>query len=213
MLGHLQPDHRVLDVGSGIGRMALPLTHYLSDQGIYYGFDIVEKGVSWCQKNISARYPNFHFLHVSLKNDLYSSSGTDASAFSFPYPDNYFDFCFATSVFTHLLPDEVENYVLEIRRVLRQGGRFLGTFFILDPDEAVANPDFQFPVQEENYRSMSSASRASNVAYSGSYIEDTLGKQGSFEVKEIRHGYWRKGEKEGNMEFQDMVLFEKIARV
>ena len=29
-LAHLQPNHRVLDVGCGIGRMAIPLTNYLS---------------------------------------------------------------------------------------------------------------------------------------------------------------------------------------
>ena len=43
--GKLLPDHTVLDVGSGIGRMALPLTRYLSVQGAYYGFDPTAAGV------------------------------------------------------------------------------------------------------------------------------------------------------------------------
>lgn len=44
-LGHLKPNHRVLDVGSGIGRMAIPLTSYLNHEGSYEGFDIVPMGV------------------------------------------------------------------------------------------------------------------------------------------------------------------------
>jgi hypothetical protein len=41
---------------------------------------------------------------------------------------------FLTSVFTHLLPDEVARYLDEIRRVLRPGGRCLATFFVLDAE-------------------------------------------------------------------------------
>src|ERR1700730_7662335 len=36
--GGLKPDHKVLDIGCGIGRMAGPLTSYLSAQGEYQGF-------------------------------------------------------------------------------------------------------------------------------------------------------------------------------
>ena len=37
-LGQLKPGDRVLDVGSGIGRMAVPLTRYLGQEGGYEGF-------------------------------------------------------------------------------------------------------------------------------------------------------------------------------
>ena len=43
-LGGLKPDHHVLDVGCGIGRMALPLTTFLSAGGEYREFDPVGKG-------------------------------------------------------------------------------------------------------------------------------------------------------------------------
>src|SRR5688500_5001218 len=55
-LGGLEPDQRVLDVGSGTGRMALPLTRYLED-GSYDGIDIVAASVEWCRKTYSRRYP------------------------------------------------------------------------------------------------------------------------------------------------------------
>ena len=35
--GGLKPHHRVLDVGCGVGRMALPLTGYLTPPGDYDG--------------------------------------------------------------------------------------------------------------------------------------------------------------------------------
>ncbi len=74
-LGDLQPDDRVLDVGCGIGRMAIPLTSYLSKEGEYWGFDIVKKGIEWCQKRISPKYANFHFLHSDIYNKEYNPKG------------------------------------------------------------------------------------------------------------------------------------------
>ena len=50
------------------------------------------------------------------------------------FPDATFDFVCATSVFTHMLPAGVANYLREIRRVLRPGGRCLATFFVLRSD-------------------------------------------------------------------------------
>lgn len=41
----LAPHHHVLDVGCGIGRIAIPLTQYLSPEGRYEGFDPVRKAV------------------------------------------------------------------------------------------------------------------------------------------------------------------------
>lgn len=40
-LGGLKPSDRVLDVGCGIGRLAIPLTQYLDARGGYAGLDIV----------------------------------------------------------------------------------------------------------------------------------------------------------------------------
>src|SRR5450759_2780252 len=72
-LGGLRPDDDVLDIGSGIGRMAVPLLDYLT--GRYEGFDIVPSGVAWCQKNISAQHPNFRFELADIENGLYRQNG------------------------------------------------------------------------------------------------------------------------------------------
>ncbi len=131
-LGGLRPDDRVLDVGCGIGRMAIPLTRYLSAQGSYDGFDIVPHGIAWCSRRISKRFANFRFRLVAIRNSDYNPHGhIEAARFTFPYPDGAFDFVFLTSVFTHMLPEEVDNYLKETARVLAPGGRCFITWFLL----------------------------------------------------------------------------------
>jgi SAM-dependent methyltransferase len=133
-LGGLRPDEDVLDVGCGVGRMALPLTRYLKT-GRYQGFDIVPRGIEWCQANITPRHPHFQFTLADIYNERYNRHGRHRAVdYRFPYSDASFDFVFLTSVFTHLLPADAERYATEIGRVLRPGGRVLSTWFLLRED-------------------------------------------------------------------------------
>jgi SAM-dependent methyltransferase len=132
-IGGLKPAERVLEIGCGVGRMAIPLTAYLDDTGSYEGLDIAPAEVAWCRKNITPRFPRFHFQHVDVFNRQTNPRGRLAAAsFRFPFADGQFDFAFLTSVFTHMLIDDIENYLREISRVLRPGGRLLATYFLLD---------------------------------------------------------------------------------
>ena len=67
-IGGLKPHEAVLDVGCGIGRMAVPLTDYLTPPGRYEGFDIVKQGISWCQRTITPRFSNFRFQLADVYN-------------------------------------------------------------------------------------------------------------------------------------------------
>src|SRR5689334_15882468 len=92
-VGGLKPDDKVLDVGCGLGRMAILLTRYLSNQGSYDGFDIQEEGIEWCSERITPRFPNFHFKHADLHNAFYNPKGTyQPHEYRFPYPDASFSF-------------------------------------------------------------------------------------------------------------------------
>jgi SAM-dependent methyltransferase len=129
----LQPHEKVLDVGSGIGRTALPLMSFLSADGRYAGFDVIADCVDWCNREIAARDDRFRFDHVDLYNGFYNPEGSlQPTAYRFPYEDDEFDLVFLFSVFTHLLPDALEHYTSEVARVLKPGGRMLATLFLLD---------------------------------------------------------------------------------
>lgn len=134
-LGALKATDDVLDVGCGIGRMAVPLTPFLTPNSRYEGFDIVKSGIDWCQQTITLRYPNFTFQLADVYNSHYQPTGRyKAEEYAFPFKDKQFDFVLLTSVFTHMSKEEVENYVSQISRVLRPGGRCFATFFLLDEE-------------------------------------------------------------------------------
>jgi SAM-dependent methyltransferase len=62
----------VLDIGSGIGRLAIPLTRLITSPGSYDGLDIVKRGVRWCTINITPIHPHFRFTHADVFNEAYS---------------------------------------------------------------------------------------------------------------------------------------------
>lgn len=133
-LSGLRPDHSVLDVGCGIGRMAIPLADYL-DGGSYAGFDVGRAMIRWCRRHVSSERATFEFAWAPVYNAKYNPFGDlSATEFRFPYPDASFDFAFATSLFTHLLRDETRHYLAETGRVLRPGASCLLTFFLLTPE-------------------------------------------------------------------------------
>jgi SAM-dependent methyltransferase len=132
----LAPGDHVLDLGCGCGQLAAPLSGYLDEGARYEGFDIGDELIDWCRRNIGARRPRFGFRAFDLHNRYYRPHGRlAASELVFPYDDAAFDFAFAKSLFTHLVPADAERYVAETARVLRPGGRAWFSFFLLD-DEA-----------------------------------------------------------------------------
>jgi SAM-dependent methyltransferase len=134
-LAGLKPDSHVLDVGCGVGRMGIMLAHYLGPTARYEGFDIMEDLIRWADREISGRAPHFKFQHVNVYNKAYNPSGTlAASEFRFPYEDESFDLIFLSSVFTHLLSDDLRHYLDEIYRVLRPEGRCLSTYFLMNKE-------------------------------------------------------------------------------
>jgi len=215
--GGLLPHHDVLDVGSGIGRMAVPLTGYLEASARYEGFDVVPSGVKWCTRHISRQYPNFHFRYIPLENDLYTAGGAESADFAFPYPATAFDLVILTSVFTHMLPDQVAHYLAEIQRVLRPGGRVFATFFLItdDSESPAATPGrtFSFPYDYGHYRLMDERVRSANVAYRKKYLQELvrrIGTSGGLRIRECRPGAWSGRPETETLDFQDVVILEKV---
>lgn len=200
-LGHfrdicgLRPDERVLDVGCGIGRMAVPLTKYLNEKGSYEGFDIVRDGIDWCNNNITSRYPNFHFQLADIFNKVYNPTGTfQAKEYRFPYADESFDFVFLISVFTHMLPEDMENYLRETARVLKNGGRCLITFFLWNQEVSrlveAGKSKFDFRHEYGNYRVQDANLPESAVSYDEAFILSLYQKYGLTVKLPIHYGAW-----------------------
>lgn len=208
--GQLQPTDKVLDIGSGIGRLAIPLTKYLAKTGGYEGFDVVEYGVKWCQKYIASQYSHFNFTYIPLHNDLYTKTGQTATNFQFPYPSAAFDKAVLLSVFTHMLPAEVANYIAEIKRVLKKGGRCYATFFIMnEASQRMMTDQFNFPYEYDDHFLMDQKVQSANVAYRESYLIALFQKEG-FKMNAIHYGWWCGREKAHCVQFQDVMIIQRI---
>lgn len=205
--GGLRRTDRVLDIGCGIGRVAIPLTRYLDASATYDGFDVVRSGIDWCRRRITPRHPNFRFHHVDVRSSEYRQRGADASHFRFPFGDGAFDFAFATSLFTHLVYEETRQYLSEARRVLAPGGRLFATFFLLDELATSRlpslDPRFRFEHAQGPVRYANRDNPAAGVA-----IDQTaalaLIREAGFAAPEIHYGQWCG--REGGVSFQDVVV-------
>jgi SAM-dependent methyltransferase len=127
----LQPADRVLEIGCGIGRMAIPLMRHLDQRGSYAGLEVNADKVRYCIETVGSAAPNFEFRHADVFNKYYNPGGsTRGEDYTFPYGDNSFDFVFLVSVFTHMLPEGMQRYLSEISRVMASGATCISSFWL-----------------------------------------------------------------------------------
>ncbi|WP_374307667.1 class I SAM-dependent methyltransferase [Dongia sp.] len=210
-LGGLRPQDRVLEIGCGIGRMALPLTQYLeAPAGHYSGFDVVAAGIDWCKQNIEPAYANFEFQHLDFNNQLYNPEGRLNEQGTLPFADASVDFLFMTSVVTHLDPAYTTFYLREAARLLRPGGRLFVTAFVLDAanrslvDAKKARPAFILEGDGPDYIADRAHPMAA-VAFDSDWLLATARTQGLQLQRPIAFGHWSGRVAEN---FQDICVFQ-----
>jgi SAM-dependent methyltransferase len=219
----LRPTERVLDIGCGPGRVAVYLTRFLAPGvGSYEGLDVMPRAIAWGQRRIAACHPNFGFTLAALRHEEYSpDGGADAGSYRFPYPDCEFDLAFAISLYTHLLPYEVANYLAETARVLKSGGRSAATFFLLDAESERRSADGitrpwlagSTPLRISSalddgrggrYRAADpDRPRARTFLYEADVLE--LHERAGLRVADVRYGHWRGGDPSDRIG-QDVVI-------
>jgi SAM-dependent methyltransferase len=193
-LGELRRSDAVLDVGCGVGRMAVPLTRYLDPSARYEGFDVVPREVDWCRRHITARHPNFRFSLIDVRNPRYNPDGiVDPTTVVFPYADESFDFAILTSVFTHMRAEESAHYLDELARVLRPGGRFLITYFLLNRESReridARGSHFEFAHGHGPARWEDADDPEAAVAYDQQAVRERHAARG-LPITIVRPGYW-----------------------
>ncbi len=212
-LGGLKENERVLDIGCGIGRMAVPLTQYLdTDAGHYIGIDPAATGIQWCVRNIGSVYPNFRFMHLDIANALYNPKGyIQGTEIALPFAKGSFDFAIMTSVVTHLPENEIAPYFREISRVMELGGRLFLSAFVIAPNAAPqGTPRVVFhragkgPAWYANAQAPMAA-----VAFDDGFLDDALQEAG-FEIGLKQLGHWRG--QTGAKHYQDFFVAVKSTR-
>jgi len=211
----LQPDAAILDVGCGMGRKTIPLISFLDENGRYEGLDINKDGINWCKKGIGKIRENFNFQLIDIFNKKYNPSGQcKASDYRFPFDDGSFDLVVLGSVFTHMLSQDMENYLSEVARVLRQDGKCLITFFLLNEEsrwlisDQKSSLNFKYEI-EENCFSTDTETPEQAIGYDESYIWNLYERVGLEIRAPIYLGEWCKREKSLLTEYQDIIVAKK----
>ena len=209
-LTDLSPTSRVLDIGCGFGRLGIPLSHYLRKDGLYEGIDIVRSAIKWCNRNVSGPHKNIHFIHADIHNAEYNPRGRlKASDYRLPFEDSSFDIVVLISVFTHMLPTEVDHYLSEIARVLSPGGRCYATYSIItervktNMTAGIASMNFKHDLGTHWVMNMNVPELA--VAYEGVYLR-ALYHNHNLEP-EFHLGRWSDGLGTGS---QDLVISRRM---
>lgn len=218
-LGGLAPDHRVLDVGCGAGRLATPIARFLGPDGSYEGFDNSAQRIAWCEENISPLHPNMRFRVADVYNGQYNPRASlQPKDFTFPYEDSEFDLVFLMSVFTHMLPADIEHYVSEIARVVKPGGRALITWFLLNEeserlieetrdrrsDPAQNAHKALFSHDSGVYRTSDAKVPEYVIAYREEYARDVYRRSGLEIAEPVLYGSW--SGREATRHNQDVVV-------
>lgn len=111
----------VLEIGCGLGDVALALRDVLPKSSTYDGLDLGREKIEFLRGTLTPAYPNFRFNFAE-----------GGGQHRLPYEDATFDVIFTVSAFTHLLPEAAATVLAEIKRVLAPSGQCVLGMLLLD---------------------------------------------------------------------------------
>jgi SAM-dependent methyltransferase len=169
----------------------------------YVGMDIDRASVNWCQRNITPLNSAFTFYHADIRNTSYNPHAPmNADAYRFPHPDSSFDLILLSSVFTHMLENELRHYFQEIARLLAPGGVAHASFFLYQSAEelsaGIPRHGIRFLVQGRGHYAVNRQDHPANaVAYHEEFVRGVAQQAGLSIIDPTLYGG------------QDVLLFVK----
>lgn len=138
-LGLWKRGDRVLEIGSGNGRIAMGLIGEGLD---YHGVEIISESVAFCKDAFHGE-GEFRFYHLDVQNGRYNAKGAiDPEIMRLPFGDGEFDTVLALSLFSHLgTLAAAQQYISETARVIKAGGKFLSTWYLRPPGARVSESE------------------------------------------------------------------------
>ncbi len=132
----LQPHHRMLDIGCGTLRGGQHFIAYLNPGG-YTGIDISSKAIAFARqfvndKGLADKQPR---LIVNERKNLKFDD----------FNNEQFDYLLAQSVFTHLMPEHIEECFAHVSKVMHNGSTFYYTYQRAKVYEQTSVTDFRYP--------------------------------------------------------------------
>jgi SAM-dependent methyltransferase len=117
----------ILDIGSGVGRLAIGLQKHPRDDFTYIGIDPDAQPIAWANEHLADEQEQYQFIHLDLHNARYNPHGEVRmdDEFRLPVADGSQDVIYLYSVFTHLVEPEARIYLREFSRLLRDSLSFV----------------------------------------------------------------------------------------
>jgi SAM-dependent methyltransferase len=211
-------DTRLLDLGAGIGRVALAILRQRPQLRSLTGFDIIPRLVQFCQANISSQFSNVNFELLTERNAHYERyqgnvEGRSRAELIAAYAGSI-DSVYAFSVFTHV---DVSDFVALLHftgKLLKPGGRVLFTVFALTPfsRHQIATGRTSVPLPTVGYEQdgtvfiPNASDRLSFIGYDILRLEQMIVEAGLI-PSVIEYGDWRGDRLSAT--FQDVIVCRK----
>ena len=207
----LHTGSRVLDYGCGLGRLALPFAAFL-DGGSYVGIDANRESYDHCV-DAFADFESHRFEFVNLQSEMYNPDGHEHGELNDSAFDSEFDLAFLYSVFTHVLPADIDGLLSYLFAALKPGGEVFTTFFLLNEwslaqiDAGVSKRAFPFAYGEARINNQNVPEGA--VAYDETDVLRRFDQAGFGDVF-VSHGRWSGPRERGfHPHHQDIIIARK----
>lgn len=205
---HYDETERVLDIGCGPGQIAAAFARR-NPKLNYVGIEPQAEKIRALKKRYSRT--GFEFHHVDLANDFYNPTGAvDPSTVEFEFPDSRFELLILSSVFTHVRPPTVENYLSQFPRLLNSDGKVWATCYLITEDaDRWLKDDRDFEYEFDGFYSPHETEPERSIAYPEMELREMIDSAG-LQVSDCVRGSWR-GEEydfDRNRFYQDILILE-----